>query len=111
MGIAEMFAELDGYDRMEMALAVQSSVIAERRRNWHATPQARAKAVQRNASWRRRNRKKFAGYVKKWRDRNPDKFRAMRRRADKRAIAKNPEKYRAMWRAAAARRRARKAAV
>lgn len=110
-GIAEMFAELDGYDRYEVEVFQHAMRRAARRREWHSTQQAKRASVERNAKWRRRNPEKFASYVKTWRDANPDKFKAIRRRAAKRAVAKNPEKYRAMWRANAARQRAKRKAA
>ena len=95
-GIAEMFAELDGYDRYESEVFQHAMRRAARRREWHSTQQAKRASVERNA---------------RWRDANPDKFKAIRRRAAQRAVAKNPEKYRAMWRANAARQRAKRKAA
>ena len=98
-GIAEMFAELDGYDRMAIAL----EIYAVRQR--HA-------AVERVRDWRQANPEKFrqqahAKHNRAWRARNRDKVREIKRAYRER----NRDKVREAWRRNTAAYRARKAAA
>jgi hypothetical protein len=114
-GIAELFAELDGYDRYELALAVESSALAERRRIWQASPQAKAKAVQRVRLWRKANPKHAAELNKRnrkaWVQRNPERAREIKRARMARWRAANLEHVRERDRRNTAAYRARKAAA
>ena len=97
-GIAEMFAELDGYDAYDDAL-YQRSV------------NHRARAVERTRQWRKDNPKRQAQIAKRyriaWRKRNPDKLRA----AKAKHRNKNRERYRALWRKNSAKYQAKKRAA
>lgn len=105
-GIAEMFAELDGYGRYDEALeAFARSVDFQRRRD----------AVERTRLWRKMNPEKFRAQSrrnwKRWAARNPEKAKAVHAENKRRARERNPEKFRAMWRRNTAAYRARKKAA
>lgn len=99
-GIAEMFAELDGYDRYQESLEV-------------FTTQKRARAVAATAEWRKRNpekaRKNLRASHKRWTQRYPEKAKAGKKRRAKVWRDRNREKVRAAWRKSSAAYRARKA--
>lgn len=95
IGIADMFRELDGYDRLADAYAREF-------------PQRCAAAVAAMADWRRANprraRELLRRSVKKWKAANPDKERAAKRRHD----AANREHMREVWKRNQAARRSRR---
>lgn len=93
IGIAEMFAELDGYGRYEAALFASFQI-------------ARVKAVERTRQWRKNNpsraRALWARLKKQWRADNPQRARELSREEKRRYRAKHPAKARAQWRRSSA---------
>jgi hypothetical protein len=100
-GIAEMFAELDGYTRYEDALNIRAS--------WK-----RARAVEAMRQWRRDNpkraREQNRRYAKAWRVADPERWRVVQRARKARYRTTHLEHVRARDRRNQAAARARKKA-
>lgn len=99
IGIAEMFAELDGTQRYEHALAVWAVQRAEVIRLRRGEPDKRREATERTRAWRKANPERALKLSrdahKRWKAKSPEKYRAWNKRAKARRRARYPEKVRA----------------
>lgn len=131
IGIHEMFAALDGRDRMWEQLEIWAAFARARKRErtkawklgpgrrrteayqaaYRARPENRRKAVDRTRAWRHKNRDKARELARRmhqrWKERNPEKYREKRRRAKALYKQRHPEKVRERNRRNQAARRAR----
>jgi hypothetical protein len=111
IGIAEMFAELNGYQRYEDALDSWSSRRDAYMREYRADPFRRRKAVETMRAWRKANperaREQSRLQMRRWKERNPDAYRAWQKRTKERYRQRHPEKVRERNRRNQAARRAR----
>lgn len=115
IGIAEMFAELDGYDRYDAAIELWGHWYADRRKalldEYRADPAKRAQAVRRVAVWRTNNRERTREINREaWhrmKVNNPEKYKQKLKKNHARWKAKNPERARELNRQHQAARRAR----
>lgn len=122
-GIAEMFAELDGYTNGSYEAACERHyawILLRQRERWAEdirSPAKRAAAVERTKAWRRANPDRYRALQREqarrdrdrgisWGQRHPDRQRA----AKARYRDANPERMREIWRRNQAAARARKAA-
>lgn len=115
IGIAEMFAELDGYDRYEAALEIWSRARHAERieylREYESNPINKARANARVRRWRTNNPERAQANARRaretWRRKHPEAFKAKERRRRQNYRKQHPDKVREWNRKHQAARRAR----